>query len=143
MEQSREFPVGNSAASSACRSSGFYAWRRRPRSERDRQSTILVDRIHAVHRESRGIYGSPRVYRALRSAGDAIGKHRVAGLMQREGLRGRAPRRFRLIAPRRSTDLPAAPNRIARNFHAEAPNHLWLADITQVRTREGWLFLAI
>src|SRR5439155_21808414 len=96
-----------------------------------------------VHRESRGIYGSPRVYRALRSAGEPTGKHRVARLMQLEGLRGRAARRFRFIATRRSPALPAAPNRIARNFTAEAPNHLWLADITQVRTPEGWHFLAI
>src|SRR5216117_3416859 len=143
MEQSREFAVGQLCRVLGVSRSGFYAWRRRPRSERDRQSTILVDRIRAVHRESRGIYGSPRVYRALRSAGYAIGKHRVARLMQLEGMRGRAARRFRFIATRRSTDLPAAPNRIARNFTAEAPNHLWLADITQVRTREGWLFLAI
>src|SRR5947199_460214 len=143
MEQSREFAVGQLCRVLGVSRSGFYAWRRRPRSERDRQSTILVDRIRAVHRESRGIYGSPRVYRALRSAGYAIGKHRVARLMQLEGLRGRAARRFRFIATRRSPDLPAAPNRIARNFTAEAPNHLWLADITQVRTREGWLFLAI
>src|SRR5439155_6920058 len=114
-----------------------------PHSERDRRRTILVDRNRSVNLEIRGIYGSPRVYRALPSAGYAIGKHRVARLMQLEGLGGRAARRFRFIATRRSPDLPAAPNRIARNFTAEAPNHLWLADITQVRTREGWLFLAI
>jgi len=86
MEQSREFAVGQLCRVLGVSRSGFYAWRRRPRSERDRQSTILVDRICAVHRESRGIYGSPRVYRALRSAGYAIGKHRVARLMQLEGL---------------------------------------------------------
>src|SRR5205814_2287022 len=80
MEQSREFPIGQLCRVLGVSRSGFYAWRRRPRSERDRQNTILVDRIRAVHRESRGIYGSPRVYRALRSAGYAIGKHRVARL---------------------------------------------------------------
>src|SRR5438552_12480448 len=137
MEQSREFAVGQLCRGLGVSRSGFYAWRRRPRSERDRQNTILVDRICGVRRESRGIYGSPRVYRALRSAGYAIGKHGVARLMPLEGLRGRAARRFRFIATRRSTDLPRAPNRIARNFAAEAPSHLRLEDIPTVRTAEG------
>jgi len=143
MEHSREFPIGQLCRVLGVSRSGFYAWRQRPRSARDQESLTLVARIRAVHRESRGIYGSPRVYRALRAAGYAIGKHRVARLMRLEGLRGRAARRFRFIATRRSADLPAAPNRVARHFHAAAPNRLWLADITQVRTREGWLFLAI
>src|SRR5438046_7770302 len=134
MEQSREFAVGQLCRVLGVSRSGFYAWRRRPRSERDRQSTILVDRIRAVHRESRGIYGSPRVYRALRSAGYAIGKHRVARLVQLEGLGGRAARRFRFIGTRRSPDLPAAPNRIGRNLSAEAPKHVWHADSTQIRS---------
>jgi len=131
MEHSREFPIGQLCRVLGVSRSGFYAWRQRPRSARDQESLTLVARIRAVHRESRGIYGSPRVYRALRAAGYAIGKHRVARLMRLEGLRGRAAGRFRFIATRRSVDLPAAPNR------------LWLAYITQVRTREGWLFLAI
>src|SRR4029453_12687525 len=144
MEQSRQtFPVDQLCRVLGVSRSGFYAWCRRRRSDRERDNTVLVERIRAVHGESHGIYGSPRVYRALRAAGHTIGKHRVARLMQREGLRGRAARRFRFIATRRSADLPAAPNRIARHFDAEAPDRLWLADITQVRTREGWLFLAI
>ena len=144
MEQSRQtFPVGRLCRVLGVSRSGFYAWRRRGCSDRERENMILVERIRAAHGESHGIYGSPRVYRALRAAGYAIGKHRVARLMQLSGLRGRAARRFRFIATRRSADLPAAPNRIARRFHAAATNRLWLADITQVRTREGWLFLAI
>src|SRR5207247_3143052 len=118
MEQSREFAVGQLCRVLGVSRSGFYAWRRRPRSERDRQSTILVDRIRAVHRESRGIYGSPRVYRAVRSAGYAIGKHRVARLMQLEGLRGRAARRFRFIATPCSHELPAGPTLLATTVTA-------------------------
>jgi len=62
--------------------------------------------------------------------------------MRLEGLRGRAAQRFRYIATRHS-EMPAAPNRVGRDFAAPALNCLWLADITQVRTREGWLFLAV
>jgi putative transposase len=122
--------------------SGYYAWRRRPTSGRARETQRLIAQIRAVHGASREVYGSPRVYRALRRAGLAVGKHRVARLMQQEGLRGRAARRFRYIATRHS-ELPAPPNLVQRKFQRPAPNELWFADITQVRTREGWLFLAV
>lgn len=137
------FPVGQLCDVLAVSRSGFYAWCRRPRSDRERENAALAEQIRGVHRESRGVYGSPRVYQALRSAGHTVGRHRVARLMRLEHLRGRAARRFRFIATCRSADLPAAPNHVQRRFHVPAPNRLWLADITQVRTREGWLFLAI
>lgn len=141
-EQRETFPVGQLCRVLEVSRGGFYAWRERPHSERDRENAELVERIHAVHRENRGVYGSPRVYRALRAAGYSAGKHRVARLMRLEGLRGKAARRFRFIATRRC-DFPAAPDRVRRDFHAGAPNRLWVADITQVRTRQGWLFLAV
>lgn len=141
-DQRETFPVGQLCRVLEVSRGGFYAWNKRPHSERDRENAELVKRIHAVHRENRGVYGSPRVYQALRAAGHSAGKHRVARLMRLEGLRGRAARRFRFIATRRS-DFPAAPNLVMRKFHADAPNRLWVADITQIRTREGWLFLAV
>ena len=62
--------------------------------------------------------------------------------MREEGLRGRAARRFRSVSTKRS-DAPAPPNRLAGNFTTSRPNEIWVGDLTQVRTREGWLFLAI
>jgi len=103
---------------------------------------VLAMHIRRVHRESRGIYGSPRVVRVLRAAGPPCGKHRVARLMQREGLRGRAKMRFRFTATPRA-ETPAAPNRLGRHFTAPAPHRIWATDITQIRTAEGWLFLAV
>ena len=140
-EYRETFPVGQLCRHLEVSRSGFYAWARRPHSDRDRANAELVQQIHAVHRENRGVYGSPRVYRALRNAGHNAGRHRVARLMRLEGLRGKAARRFRFIATRR-TDFPAAPDLVRRKFRADAPDRLWVADITQVRTREGWLFLA-
>ena len=140
--QRETFAVGQLCRVLEVSRSGFYSWSSRPQSERDQQNAALLQRIHAVHRENRGVYGSPRVYRALRAAGHRAGRHRVARLMRLEGLRGRAARRFRFIATRRS-DFPAAPNLVLRNFRADGPNRLWVADITQIRTRQGWLFLAV
>jgi putative transposase len=136
------FPIERMCRVLGVSRSGFYAWQRRRPCDRARATELVIEHIHAVHRASRAIYGSPRVYHALRRAGHAVGKHRVARLMQQEGLRGRAAQRFRYIATRHS-ELPAPPNRVDQDFDRPAPNRLWLADITQVRTREGWLFLAV
>ncbi len=101
--------------------SGFYAWRQRPPSDREQADAALTTRIRLAHRDSRGTYGAPRVLRALRAAGTPCGKHRVARLMQREGLRGRAKTRFRFTSTVRA-EMPAAPNRLNRDFTTPAPN---------------------
>ena len=122
--------------------SGYYAWRSRPESARSRANRAVLDVIRLVHTESGGTYGAPRVHAALRALGRRVGRHRVARLMRRAGLRGLAalPRRVRTTDSRHGH--PIAPNRIGRNFEAAAPNQVWLGDLTYVRTGEGWLFLA-
>ena len=122
--------------------SGYYAWRDRPHSEREQANRTLRATIERIHGESRGTYGSPRVYAALRREGFACGRHRVARLMRDEGIRSKTKRRFRSIATKRS-EMPSAPNVLARMFSAPARNRAWAADITIVRTGEGWLHLAV
>ena len=122
--------------------SGYYAWRRREPSQRELEDRRHAEAIRSVHHESRGTYGSPRVHRALCDAGSSCGKHRVARIMREEGLRGRAAQRFRWVSTKRST-LPAPPNRLGGDFSASTPNAIWVGDVTQIRTREGWLFLAV
>jgi transposase InsO family protein len=141
-EQRETFPVGQLCRVLEVSRSGFYASLKRAPSPRARDNDSLASIIDRIHRENRGVYGSPRVYRALQSIGIAVGKHRVARIMRVEGLRGRAARRFRRISTPRG-DFPAAPDLVKRDFTAAAPNRLWVADITQIRTREGWLFLAV
>jgi putative transposase len=122
-------------------SSGFYAWRKRPPSSRALEDGRLLAEIRTVHAESHGRYGSPRVHRELAAKGVHANKHRVARLMRENGLRGRRRRRFR-----HTTDsnhgMPIAPNTLARDFTADAPNEVWVTDITYIPTREGWLYLA-
>ena len=122
--------------------SGYYGWCRRQHSERAREDARLADRIREVHAESRETYGSPRVWRALRRRGETAGRHRVARIMRWEGIRGCAKQRFRRTATVRS-EMPAAPNLVQGCFEADRPNELWFADVTQVRTREGWLYLGM
>ena len=127
--QRETFPVGQLCRALKVSRSGFYAWKRRPTAHRTRDNDQLLEQIRRVHLLSERIYGSPRVYRELRNEGHRIGKHRVARLMRLEGLRSRAARRFSYISTRRS-DFPAAPNLVQQNFRADAPDRLWLADIT-------------
>lgn len=123
--------------------SGYYAWRQRGMSERAKEDRELTRIIVRIHQDSRGTYGSPRIHSELRLAeGIRCGKKRVARLMRQIGISGISRRRKPGITrkdPRRET----YPDLVDRQFSAAAPNRLWVADITQHGTGEGWLYLAV
>jgi len=121
---------------------GFYAAQRRPVAPRVRQDERLAVEIAAIHQASRRCYGSPRVHAELRARGQCTSRKRVARLMRRAGLAARRRRAFRLTTQSRHTH-PVAPNRLARQFTAPAPNRVWVTDITYLATAEGWLYLAV
>lgn len=124
---------------------GYYAWAGRGPSRRAREDTALAGAIRAVHASHQGrgrTYGSPRVHRELRAAGRRHGVKRIARVMRAHGLRATAVRRFR-ITTQADPAQPVAPNVLARHFHAAAPNQVWVGDMTYLRTREGWLYLAV
>lgn len=121
--------------------SGYYAWRRRPPSERARFDAVLSEKIAAIHRNSRATYGAPRVHAELRALGVRCARKRVARLMRRAGLRG-CLRGRRMRTTHREALQQAAPDLVNRNFAAEEPDRLWVADITYVRSGEGFLYLA-
>ena len=122
--------------------SGYYAWRNRPASKRARADAELGDRVRAIHARSRGTYGVPRVHAELAAAKIAIGKKRVARLMRAACLQG-ASRRKWFTTTRRDRDAHPAPDLVKREFAAEGPDQLWVADITYVPTSGGFLFLAV
>jgi putative transposase len=121
--------------------SGYYAWRRRPLSERARFDAVLSEKIEMIHRNSRATYGAPRVHAELRAIGIRCGSKRVARLMRRAKLRG-CLRGRRMRTTHRVALQQAAPDLIGRNFASEEPDRLWVADITYVRSREGFVYLA-
>jgi len=122
---------------------GFYAWRTRPASARKQRDRELEQLIQAVFIDSRQTYGAPRVHAELQARGVRVGKKRVARLMRRLELEGvsRRGKRRRTTTP--DPAAPPAPDLVKRNFVAERPDQLWLADITYLPTYEGWLFLAV
>jgi transposase InsO family protein len=122
--------------------SGYYAWRSRSESVRDREDRRLGVAIRAIHASSRQTYGSPRVHRELRDRGESCGRHRTARLMRQEGLRGKSPRRFRRTTDSRHA-LPVAENVLDQQFRVERPDTVWAGDITYLRLVTGWLYLAV
>jgi transposase InsO family protein len=135
------FPIAFMCKHLSVSPSGFYAWRQRPPSAHELEDDELLAKIRAIHAESQGRYGSPRVHRELLAKGIHVSKHRVARLMRENGLRGRRRRKFRHTTDSNHA-MPVAPNVLARDFTADAPNKVWVTDITYIPTREGWLYLA-
>jgi putative transposase len=122
--------------------SGFYAWRERSPSKRAIEDDALLEQIRAFHATSDGTYGVPRIYEDFVEAGARIGRKRIARLMRRAGLRG-VSRRKGCWTTIRDQDARPAPDLVQRKFVAEAPNQLWVADITYVPTWAGFLYLAV
>jgi putative transposase len=124
--------------------SGYYDWQRRRAcpGPREEQNEALAKAISTIHTRSRQTYGSPRITEALRKEGQHHGRNRVARLMKQGGLYGRQQGRYRVQTTDSNHDQPIAPNRLAEAPKATAPNQLWVADITYIQTRAGWLYLA-
>ena len=122
--------------------SGFYAWRDRPPSARALADAKLLERIRVFHTTSDGTYGVPRIYDDLLEEGTRVGRKRIARLMRRDGLRG-VSRRKGCWTTIRDKDAQPAPDLVQRHFAAEAPNQLWVADITYIPTWAGFLYLAV
>jgi transposase InsO family protein len=125
--------------------SGFYAWLKREPSRRAREDQRLLVHIRAAHERSHGRYGSPRVHQDLVEQGERTSEKRVARLMHDDGLRGKQARRYRSTTDSRHS-YSVADNVLDRQFAPEqvkGPDQVWVADITYVPTREGWLYLAV
>jgi putative transposase len=124
--------------------SGYYSWRYRAPSARAQADALLLEKITRIHRDSRETYGAPRIHFELRTLGVGCARKRVARLMREAGLFGCGGRRRKASTTSRSPTehTPPAPDLVKRNFTPEAPDRLWVADITYVRTWEGWLYLS-
>ena len=120
---------------------GDYAWASRPPSRRTLNDADLGDQIRQIHAGSRGTDGAPRVHAELRLGLDVqVSRNRVARLMGDHGLQG-IHRRRRHGSTRRDPTATPAPDLVERNFLPPGPDRLWVADITQQRTDQGWLYL--
>jgi putative transposase len=122
--------------------SGYYAWQKRGPSAREQSDEELLSHIRAIHQDSRGLYGSPRIHAALQQAGVRCSRKRVARLMREAGIHSLRRVRRRVHTTDSNHRRPVAPNVLQRDFSASAPNQKWVGDILGVPTDEGWLYVA-
>jgi len=111
-------------------------------SARGRQRQQLVEKIRALHAQSNGTYGSPRIAAQLRREGTPVNEKTVAKIMRENDIRAKTKKRFKVTTTSAQTK-ERAPNLVQQKFTAERPNQLWTSDLTYIWTREGWLYLAI
>lgn len=120
---------------------GHYAWRQRPTSSQEQRRAALVVEIRAIHAEAKARYGSPRVHAELVARGQDCCVNTVAKLMHNHEIRAKTARKFRCTTDS-NHQLPVADNVLDRQFNPSEANEVWVADITYIPTREGWLYLA-
>ncbi len=120
--------------------SGYYDWCQRGESARSQRDRELTQCIRRLHLESNGVYGARKIHRELLDMGELCGRHKVARLMRKVGLKGCPKRRFRVTT--RRGGAPAS-NLLDQNFTATTTNERWASDITFIWTRQGWLYLAV
>jgi putative transposase len=122
--------------------SGYYAWRNRPPSQHQQTDAVLLRAIQMVYQAGRGLYGSPRIHAALRQQGLCCSRKRVARLMHQHDLHSRRRPKRRVSTTDSRHNRRVAPNLLARDFRAAAPNEKWVGDMLGIWTDEGWLYLA-
>ncbi|AVO37133.1 IS3 family transposase [Pukyongiella litopenaei] len=137
-----EYPIQMMSRTLGVSRSGFYAYHSRPPSVRQVADEALSKRIATIHKASKETYGAPRIHAELADEGIFVGRKRVERLMLAKGLRGVSRRKFVVTTERNPRVRPAA-DLVDRNFYADAPNVLWVADITFVPTWAGFLYLAV
>lgn len=142
-EHREEFSVKRMCQLLSVTRSGYYAWQPEKTGTRELENQVLVKQIRVEYQISRQTYGSPRIWARLRGLGLSCGRHRVARLMRREGIR--PPKRYRRypVTTQRQPGVIPAPNRLNQDFSATQANTKWVSDFTYIDTAEGWLYLAI
>ena len=122
--------------------SGYYAWRDRPAGARSKRREELAAKVKAVHEHNRRVYGSPRVFQALKAQGERVSENTVAKVMREQRIRAKSKKKFVPRTTDSAHDRPVADNVLGRRFEAPAPDRKWAVDITYVPTDQGWLYLA-
>jgi len=142
-EHQHEFSVQRMCRVLDVTRSGYYAWQPEKTGSREQENQVLVEQIRKEYKTSRQTYGSPRIWAALLNQGMACGRHRIARLMRREGIRSQKRQKWHPVTTQRQPGVIPAPNHLNQDFSAALPNTKWVSDFTYIDTAEGWLYLAI
>ena len=141
-ENRQRFDVGVMCAVFGVAPAGYYARQERPESARATRARELTEQIRLAHAESRGVYGCIKITKALRHRHRKLNTKTVARLMAAAGIRSKVAKKFRVQTTDSRHDNPIAPNTLNREFTVDAPNTVWVSDITYIHTDEGFVYLA-
>ena len=144
-EHRDSFPVAAQCEALEVSASGYYAWLDRPPSPRAQRHDQIQGAVQQLHTESHGIYGSHKIARELeeRPELESACRNTVAKAMRELGLKSRISRVFTPTTTQADPTKQPAPNQLAQDFTATAPNRKWVTDITYLPTAEGWVYLAV
>ena len=136
------FPVARMCRSIGVSRSGYCQWRTRPNSDRAMANAVLDVHVASIHAQSDQSYGRPRIVKHLQNNGHVVGHERIRQSLLRQALRPVYKRPYRVTTDSEH-DEPVAPNVLNRRFDGWQPDQVWVADVTYIHTRQGWLYLAI
>lgn len=142
-EHQGRWPVRLLCATLEVSPAGYYAWRQRPRSAREQRRDALLVEVRTIHAEVKARYGSPRIHAELVARGHDCCVNTVAKIMREADIAAKTARKFRCTTTDSDHDLPVAENLLDRQFDPASPDESWVADITYIPTRAGWLYLAV
>lgn len=140
----QEFSIEKMAKVLGVSRCGYYKYLHKKPSKRALENQILIQDIKRVHKENRRTYGSPRVHAALKKEGKVCSRKRVAKLMHQEHIQAKMRKKWKITTQADKKVFTIAPNHLDQNFIVDAPNKVWVSDISYVSTKEeGWLYLAV
>lgn len=142
IQQQTQWAINTLCAVLQVSRSGYYDWTKRTPSQRAVTNEQLLKHIKTVHHQFRQAYGAVKTWKHLNDIGIACGKHRVASLRTKAGIEAQRKRRFRVTVEHHKMPEPA-PDLLQRQFMNPSPNRVWVGDMTFIRTRQGWLHLAV
>jgi putative transposase len=122
--------------------SGYYSWLKRKPSKRALEEEKLMEQIRAIHKKSKGTYGSPRISEELKKNYVHVSRRRVARLMKKANIHSKTKKQFKSTTDSKH-QFPVAPNLLNRQFKVDEMGKVWVSDITYIRTLEGWLYLTV
>lgn len=140
---SDEFPIEKMAKVFKVSRAGYYKYISSKETLQSQHTKKLLEKIKVVFKKNREVYGSPRIYKALKKEGEKCSRKRIAKIMRNNGIRAKSiKKRFKVSDKGCKDPARIAPNIIDQNFAAKKPNEKWVSDITYVQTSEGWLYVA-
>lgn len=141
-ENRNTFKLGKMCKTFEVSTSGYHKYLQNKMSQRRRENMLIEEKIKEIYQKSRRRYGSPRIHEEIRAMGMRVNRKRIARLMRINSIAAVARRKYK-VTTNSGHNNPVSENLLNQKFEVKEPNKIWVSDITYIRTKEGWLYLAV